>query len=464
MPCPYVQKGNGGEGEEGGVRSGGVRVKSMYRCRDCGYGSLKWLGRCPQCGHWESLVEVSEKRAASAPQALTEIPLEEAQRRPTEITEFDRVIGGGLIAGSVVLVGGEPGIGKSTLLLQVAAQLAHAAPSPVLYVSGEESPGQIKLRAERLALGETNNLFIVHEQNLSAICTHVLQTKAAAVMIDSIQTVFPEGESVGLGTTHQVGQATFALSQLARAQKIPIFLIGHITKSGDFAGPKAIEHLVDVALYVEGGRESDVRIVRAVKNRFGSTEEIGVFQMTESGLREIANPSQFFTGRIGPVPAGSVIVPTLEGTRPILVEIQALVAFTRSNYPQRRATGLDLNRVALLLAVIEKHLGAQISGEDIYVNVAGGLMLRETAIDLGVAAAIVSSFKEKPIDGQTVVIGELGLSGEVRRVKKLRERLAEAAKLGYGRAVVPAGERFDQMGIELCPVHTIREAMETLGV
>lgn len=440
----------------------------MYRCRDCGYASLKWLGRCPQCGQWDTFTELSEKKSSSqtisTPQALAEVPLEETQRRPTRIAELDRVIGGGLIAGSVLLVGGEPGIGKSTLLLQVAAQLACDAPGPVLYISGEESPGQIKLRAERLAIKDTNNLLIVHEQNLSAIRDHILQTKASAVIIDSIQTVFPEGESAGLGTTYQVGQATFELSQLARAQKIPIFLIGHITKSGDFAGPKAIEHMVDVALYIEGGRDSDVRVVRAVKNRFGSTEEIGVFQMTESGLREIANPSKFFTERIGPVPPGSVIVPTLEGTRPILVEIQALVAFTRSSYPQRRATGLDLNRVALLLAVIEKHLGAQISGEDIYVNVAGGLMLRETAIDLGVAAAIISSFKEKPVDGQTVVVGELGLSGEVRRVKKLRERLTEAAKLGYQRAVIPGGERFDQMGIEICAVHTIREAMEALNL
>lgn len=438
----------------------------MYRCRDCGYASLKWLGRCPQCGQWDTFTEFSGKKSSSqsTPQALGEIPLEETQRRPTQIAELDRVIGGGLIPGSVVLVGGEPGIGKSTLLLQIAAQLARDAPSPVLYISGEESPGQIKLRAERLAIRNTNKLLIVHEQNLSAIRDHVLQTKASAVIIDSIQTVFPEGESVGLGTAYQVGQATFELSQLARAQKIPIFLIGHITKSGDFAGPKAIEHMVDIALYLEGGRESDVRIVRAVKNRFGSTEEIGVFQMTESGLVEIANPSKFFTERLGPVPPGSVIVPTLEGTRPILVEIQALVAFTRSNYPQRRATGLDLNRVVLLLAVIEKHLGAQISGEDIYVNVAGGLTLRETAVDLGIAAAIVSSFKEKPIDGQTVVVGELGLSGEVRRVKKLRERLAEAVKLGYGRAVVPAGERFDKMEIEICAVHTIREAMEALRI
>jgi DNA repair protein RadA/Sms len=431
----------------------------MYRCQNCGYASIKWLGRCPQCGQWESLVE-AQRDAPSPPQALAQIPLEETVRRPTQLAEFDRVLGGGLIPGSVILVGGEPGIGKSTLALQLAARLAQDA--PVLYISGEESPGQIKLRAQRLQI-EDAPIFIVHEQNLAAIRDHIRKTAASAVIVDSIQTVLPDG-SAGLGTTYQVGQATFELSQLARAQKIPILLIGHITKAGEFAGPKAIEHLVDVALYIEGGRDSDVRIVRAVKNRFGSTEEIGVFQMTEGGLVEIANPSQFFTERSGPVPPGSVIVPTVEGTRPILVEIQALVAFTRSTFPQRRATGLDLNRVALLVAVIEKHLGAQLSTEDIYVNVAGGLALRETALDLGIVAALVSSFKEKPIDSQTVVVGEVGLLGEVRRVRKLRERLSEAARLGYTRAVIPAGERVELREIELCPVGTLAQAMEALGI
>jgi DNA repair protein RadA/Sms len=431
----------------------------MYRCQKCGYASIKWLGRCPQCGQWESLVE-AQRDAPSTPQALAQIPLEETVRRPTQLAEFDRVLGGGLIPGSVILVGGEPGIGKSTLALQLAACLAQDA--PVLYISGEESPGQIKLRAQRLQI-EDAPIFIVHEQNLAAIRDHIRKTAASAVIVDSIQTVLPDG-SAGLGTTYQVGQATFELSQLARAQKIPILLIGHVTKAGEFAGPKAIEHLVDVALYIEGGRDSDVRIVRAVKNRFGSTEEIGVFQMTEGGLVEIANPSQFFTERSGPVPPGSVIVPTVEGTRPILVEIQALVAFTRSTFPQRRATGLDLNRVALLVAVIEKHLGAQLSTEDIYVNVAGGLALRETALDLGIVAALVSSFKEKPIDSQTVVVGEVGLLGEVRRVRKLRERLSEAARLGYTRAVIPAGERVELREIELCPVGTLAQAMEALGI
>jgi DNA repair protein RadA/Sms len=432
----------------------------MYRCQNCGYASIKWLGRCPQCGQWESLVEAQRDAPSTPPQALAQIPLEETVRRPTQLAEFDRVLGGGLIPGSVILVGGEPGIGKSTLALQIAARLAQDA--PVLYISGEESPGQIKLRAQRLQI-EDAPIFIVHEQNLAAIRDHIRKTAASAVIVDSIQTVLPDG-SAGLGTTYQVGQATFELSQLARAQKIPILLIGHVTKAGEFAGPKAIEHLVDVALYIEGGRDSDVRIVRAVKNRFGSTEEIGVFQMTEGGLVEIANPSQFFTERSGPVPPGSVIVPTVEGTRPILVEIQALVAFTRSTFPQRRATGLDLNRVALLVAVIEKHLGAQLSTEDIYVNVAGGLALRETALDLGIVAALVSSFKEKPIDSQTVVVGEVGLLGEVRRVRKLRERLSEAARLGYTRAVIPAGERVELREIELCPVGTLAQAMEALGI
>jgi DNA repair protein RadA/Sms len=432
----------------------------MYRCQNCGYASIKWLGRCPQCGQWESLVEAQRDTPSTPPQALAQIPLEETVRRPTQLAEFDRVLGGGLIPGSVILVGGEPGIGKSTLALQLAARLAQDA--PVLYISGEESPGQIKLRAQRLQI-EDAPIFIVHEQNLAAIRDHIRKTAASAVIVDSIQTVLPDG-SAGLGTTYQVGQATFELSQLARAQKIPILLIGHVTKAGEFAGPKAIEHLVDVALYIEGGRDSDVRIVRAVKNRFGSTEEIGVFQMTEGGLVEIANPSQFFTERSGPVPPGSVIVPTVEGTRPILVEIQALVAFTRSTFPQRRATGLDLNRVALLVAVIEKHLGAQLSTEDIYVNVAGGLALRETALDLGIVAALVSSFKEKPIDSQTVVVGEVGLLGEVRRVRKLRERLSEAARLGYTRAVIPAGERVELREIELCPVGTLAQAMEALGI
>jgi DNA repair protein RadA/Sms len=371
------------------------------------------------------------------------------------------------VAGSLVLIGGEPGIGKSTLLLQVAQQLAgtaHEAAS-ILYISGEEAPGQIRLRADRLGLPALKNLYVLSEQSLSAIEEQILSLQAAAVVVDSIQTVFPEGVREGLGSTQQVGQAAFSLNQLAKSQKIPVFLIGHITKAGDFAGPKAIEHLVDVVLYLEGGRDSDVRILRAIKNRFGSTDEVGVFQMKHQGLEEITNPSQFFTERRGQPKPGSVIVPSLEGTRPILVEIQALVASTRSGYPQRRATGLDLNRMALLIAVIEKRLDLHIGTDDVYLNVAGGLTLKETAADLGVVAAVVSSFKNRSVDHRAVVLGEVGLSGEVRRVKKLRERLLEAAKLGYYRAVVPAGEAFGQVGLsDIAVVKDIQDAMEALGL
>jgi DNA repair protein RadA/Sms len=380
------------------------------------------------------------------------------------LEEIDRILGGGVLPGSTVLVGGEPGIGKSTLMLEVAGRLAERAGGPVLYVSGEEAPVQIKLRAKRLGLTAQKDVWVLGEQRLRAVCEAAHDVRA--LIVDSIQTIFPgPAREGGLGTTQQVGEVAYRLSQLAKAEGIPVFLIGHITKSGEFAGPKAIEHLVDVALYLEGGRESDVRILRAVKNRYGSTEEIGVFQMGEAGLREIQNPSQFFTERTGTAKPGSVIVPSLEGTRPILVEIQALVADSRGTMPQRRATGLDYNRVALLLAVIEKRMGLYITRDDVYVNVAGGLSLREPAVDLGIAAAVVSSYKNRAIDPATVVVGELGLSGELRRVRKLKERLHEAAKLGYRQAVVPAvGEPPQVAGLELHPAEEIEEAMAALGL
>jgi len=444
-----------------------------WRCQNCGYRSLKWLGRCPSCGQWESFAEYKEAEETSTktlPQPLSEITLDEARRQCSGIEEFDRILGGGVIAGSLILIGGEPGIGKSTLLLQVAGELAHAKDlkGPVIYVSGEESPGQIKLRAERLGLG-ASSLMIFSEQDLNAIKKAIQEAAAAAAVIDSIQSIFPSQEKLAsppqMGSSWQVGQATFELNQLAKSLKVPIFLIGHITKSGEFAGPKAIEHMVDVVLYLEGGRESDIRILRAVKNRYGSTEEIGVFQMKSDGLKEIRNPSEFFTNRSSVSKPGSVIVPSLEGTRPILVEIQALVASAHysASFPQRRATGLDYNRVALLLAVIEKRLGLHIGSEDVYLNVAGGLSIKETAVDLGVTAAVVSSFKDKAIDHDTVIVGEVGLAGEVRRVRKLRERLVEAARLGYKRAIVPAGDKLS-LKLEVIPVTGIERAMEALGL
>jgi DNA repair protein RadA/Sms len=355
---------------------------------------------------------------------------------------------------------------NSTLLLQVAGRLAAGSKTgaPVLYVSGEEAAVQLKLRAERLGISDKLALLILSEQRLEAIRLAVQEQKPAALIVDSVQAILPSELTEGLGTTAQVGEVTFQLNQLAKERQMPIFLIGHITKSGVLAGPKAIEHLVDVVLYLEAGRESDIRILRAVKNRYGSTDEIGVFQMKKSGLEEITNPSQFFTARNGPPQAGSVIVPSLEGTRPILVEVQALVASAGAALPQRRATGLDANRVALLLAVIEKHLELRLGHYDVYLNIAGGLTIKEPALDLGVAAAIVSSLKGRPIAEGTIVVGELGLSGELRRVRKLRERLSEAARLGYRRAIVPVGERKLPPPPETIAVTGLAEAMSALGL
>jgi len=408
----------------------------------------------------------------SRPKPLAEISLEEGGRWPTRLSEFDRILGGGVIPGSVVLIGGEPGVGKSTLLLQIAALLSQTHP-PTLYVSGEESPTQVKLRAARLGLGAYKDLLIFSEQRLETIAREVRELRPQAMVVDSIQTVLPSGEKAGAGfglrlgpepgSTRQVGAATFELSRLARELGLPIFLIGHITKSGGFAGPKAIEHLVDVVLYLEGGRESAIRLLRAVKNRYGSCEEVGVFQMGERGLEEVKNPSQLFTARSSDPKPGSVVFPAMEGTRPILVEIQALVTSGRAAYPQRRAIGLDYNRLALLLAVIEKRLGLHIGGEDVYLNTAGGFTVRETAADLGVTAAVVSSFRNRPIDYQTVVVGEVSLAGEVRPVRRLRERLAEAEKLGYRRAVVPlSGDNLSGLGLELAPAADLDHALEVL--
>ncbi|MGQ9602384.1 MAG: DNA repair protein RadA [Candidatus Bipolaricaulia bacterium] len=444
-------------------------MKRLYRCRHCGFGSLQWLGRCPRCGEWDSFQleegeeEAPQPRVRTKPQPLAEIELKGGGRWPTGIGELDRLLGGGVLSGSVVLIGGEPGIGKSTLLLQLAARLAKAHP-PILYISGEEGPAQVKLRAERLGLGACQDLLIFSEQRLESIEAEVRELRPQGLVVDSIQTVFPAEKAGEPGSVRQVGMAAFALAQLARELEIPVFLIGHITKSGEFAGPKAIEHLVDVVLYLEGSQERTIRLLRAVKNRYGSIEELGVFQMGERGLEEVPNPSQLFSSRSAVPKAGSVVFPAVEGTRPILVEIQALVVARHAEvgYPQRRALGLDHNRLALLLAVIEKRLGLHIGGDDVYLNTAGGFFIHETAADLGVVAAIVSSFRNRPIGYDTVVIGEVSLAGEVRPVRRLRERLGEAERLGYRQAVIPAGERLRGLGLELRPVQNLEEAMEVL--
>ncbi len=450
-----------------------------YRCKNCGHFSLKWMGKCPDCEQWNSFEEVTEAEEKGANQDFTwiesdikplaDIELDRTRRWRTRIGEFDRILGGGIIPGALILIGGEPGVGKSTLMLQVAGKLSSSnqkeSNRPVVYISGEELPGQIKLRANRLGVGDQYDLLVLSEQSLLRVEKKLKDLKPQAIIVDSIQSIIPSlSKTGGPGSIQQVGEATYELNKLAKRQEAAIFLIGHITKGGELAGPKTIEHMVDVVMYLEGGNESDIRILRAVKNRYGATDEIGVFQMKENGLNEVINPSKFFTGRDNGSKSGSSIVPSLEGTRPILVEIQALVTSSGYGNSQRRCTGLDYNRVLLLLAVIEKNLGLHIGSEDIYLNLAGGISIKETALDLGITSAVVSSFKNRPLASRTIIVGEVSLNGEVRRVKKLKTRLNEAAKLGYERAVIPMvddGYKLD-LPMEIVSVRNIKEAMDVL--
>jgi DNA repair protein RadA/Sms len=443
-----------------------------YSCRNCGYHSIKWLGRCPSCGEWGTFAEddseggkPSSSWIGEGLKPISEIGLGEIKRLRSGMREVDRLLGGGLIPGGVILFGGEPGIGKSTLLLQLSNELAHQYGN-VLYVSGEESAAQLKLRASRLGV-EDDRLFVLSEQSLSYILTAINEISPRVLIIDSIQTTFTDDSPGEAGSLRQMRDVSAELTRITKTRKMSTFLVGHVTKGGGFAGPKSVEHLVDVAIYFEGSRDEDVRILRSVKNRFGATNELAVFQMLPRGLREVINPSRFFLEdqREG-TRAGTVVVPTLEGTRPILVELQALVAPTGGyGPPQRRCTGLDYNRVLLLLAVMERRLGVNTSGADVYLSLAGGLESRERAVDLGVIAAVVSSLRDRPLPPRTVVVGEVGLTGEVRKVKKLRDRIAEAGKLGYCRAIVPEMSKTSSKAkIELIPVETIETAMDVLAL
>ncbi len=435
-----------------------------YRCRECGYQSPKWLGRCPQCGQWESFAEASgpapADRVGDPPRPLAEVPLPTGERRETGLGEVDRVLGG-LLPGAVVLFGGEPGIGKSTLLLQISARLA-ARHGKVLYVSGEEAPAQIKLRAERLGIGE-DSLYLQSEQDLLAIVRAVEELEPAVLVVDSLQTVLARPDGGEIGSLVQVREAAAHLARLAKGLSMVTFLVSHITKGGEFAGPKTVEHLVDVAVQLEGVREGDLRLLRCLKNRFGSTAEVAVLQMGPTGLTEVANPSLFFVSQDRAPKPGAAIVPVLEGSRTLLVEIQALVAPGGGfGPPQRRAAGLDLNRTSVLLAVIEKYLGVHVRAMDIYLAVAGGLEVREPGADLGVCAAILGSLRNRPIPSDTVVLGEVGLSGDVRPVRKGPERLQEVAKLGFGRAVMPKGPLPKRLSLSVTQAQTLHEAMEAL--
>ena len=421
---------------------------TIFFCQNCGYESAKWMGQCPGCHQWNTFVEetistagkgksgaIRSAQTPGKPVSLKEISLEDEDRLTTHSGELDRVLGGGLVRGSLTLVGGDPGIGKSTLLLQVCRMLA-ADGREVLYVSGEESLKQIKLRANRI--GEFNeHLKLLCETSLGTIEETIRHTKPDVVVIDSIQTMYQESISSAPGSISQVREATGVLLQLAKGLNISVFIVGHVTKEGTVAGPRVLEHMVDTVLYFEGDRHASYRILRGVKNRFGSTNEIGVFEMAAEGLREVENPSEFMLSGKPEHASGSVVVCSMEGTRPMLVEIQALVCHSSFGIPRRQTTGTDFNRVNLLIAVLEKRLGLQMGNCDAYVNIAGGIRLQEPAVDLGIVMALVSSFKNRSIDDKMIVFGEVGLSGEVRGVGMVQARVQEAKKLGFTSCVIP---------------------------
>ncbi|MCL0063828.1 DNA repair protein RadA, partial [Dehalococcoidia bacterium] len=427
-----------------------AKARTIFVCQHCGNESLKWLGRCPQCDTWDSFMErAASTSAAGLPSAtvqeLSTVSLSATARLPLHFAEFNRVLGGGVVPGSLVLIGGDPGIGKSTLLLQVAAQVAETKtglsekepdPARVLYVSGEESVSQIKLRADRLGLGG-KGLFILPETRMEHILDHAQGLSPHLVIIDSIQTVYVEGSGAP-GSVSQVRECTLSIMQWAKSSDIPVFLVGHVTKEGAIAGPRVLEHIVDVVLYLEGERFSAYRLLRGVKNRFGSTNEIGIFEMRDQGLVEITDPSQALLSQRTDGTIGSVIVPSLEGSRPLLVEIQALTNPTSFGLPRRTANGVDFNRLLLIAAVLSRKGGIALSNQDIIANVAGGIKINEPAIDLGLALAIASSFHSIKIDPRLVTIGEVGLSGELRTVSQLDRRVAEAARLGFETCLLPA--------------------------
>lgn len=445
----------------------------IFFCKECGHESSKWMGQCPGCKQWNSFVEEpvakkTEKATRSAilslkPSTLSEIDVLESDRTSTMIEELDRVLGGGIVTGSLVLVGGDPGIGKSTLLLQVCKNLSDRS-NRVLYVSGEESLKQIKLRADRLG-AFTDSLLLMCETNLDKIEDAIREVKPDTIIIDSIQTMFVDEASAAPGSVSQVRESTARLMQIAKGLQISIFIVGHVTKDGTIAGPRILEHMVDTVLYFEGDGHASYRILRSVKNRFGSTNEIGVFEMLENGLMEVDNPSEFMLNGRPENSSGSVVACSIEGTRPILLEIQALV--TRSNFgmPRRTAAGTDYNRVNLLMAVLEKRLGMKLSDCDAYVNIAGGIKVNEPALDLGIVLALVSSHKDKCIDSDTIVFGEIGLSGEVRAVSMAEKRVMEAMKLGFKKCILPQvclANVKKQDGIKLIGVRNVKEAIDIL--
>lgn len=452
------------------------KTGTVFYCQNCGYESSKWMGQCPGCKEWNSMVE--EKAAARSgaarsmgrsphagaqPSSLSEVSIQEETRMLTHMAELDRVLGGGIVPGSLTLVGGDPGIGKSTLLLQVCRHMASDG-RKVLYISGEESLRQIKIRANRLGQF-SDSLQLLCETSLEVVEETIRNVMPDITIIDSIQTMYHEEISSAPGSVSQVRESTGVLLQLAKGLNISIFIVGHVTKEGTVAGPRVLEHMVDTVLYFEGDRHASYRILRGVKNRFGSTNEIGVFEMKEEGLIEVKNPSEFMLSGKPEGASGSIVSCSMEGTRPILLEIQALVCHSNFGIPRRQAIGTDFNRVNLLMAVLEKRLGVQMSDCDAYVNLAGGMRIIEPAIDLGIAMAIVSSFKNRVIDGKMIAFGEIGLSGEVRGVSMVEQRVSEAAKLGFTTCVLPEVNR-NQLrpidGVKVIGVKTVQDAIDLI--
>ncbi len=445
---------------------------TRYVCQSCGYVSPRWIGKCPNCSEWNTFVEeattpASARRTTAMPSKLDPIPISEveaneAPRMRIGMDEFDRVLGGGLVAGSLVLLGGDPGIGKSTLMMQMALRLKEQI---VFYVTGEESVRQIKLRADRLEAGATKHIQLLAETNLDLILDVIERTEPDLVIIDSIQTMYRPGLESAPGSVSQVRESTALLLRLAKTRGIPIFVIGHVTKEGVIAGPRVIEHMVDTVLQFEGEAHYSYRMLRALKNRFGSTNEIGIFEMHDTGLREVLNPSEVFLAERHYGASGSTVVASIEGSRPILVEVQALVTPTNYGMPQRTTSGVDFRRLALLLAVLDKRAGLNVGQHDVFVNIAGGIKIEEPALDLGIAISIVSSLRDVPVDSSSVAVGEIGLGGEIRTISQIEKRVQEAAKLGFKRIVVPQNNRkaLKPTGeIEIIGVDRMEKAVEAL--
>lgn len=446
---------------------------TKYICQNCGYSSLRWLGKCPECDSWNSFVEeivyTDKKKISSKTHdivdlkitnlaKISEIDVKEDKRTMTGISELDRVLGGGIMSGSVILVGGDPGIGKSTLMMQLSDKVKDKI---ILYVSGEESQKQIKLRCERLGFAH-DDFYVLSETSLEIIAAIIDKLKPDIVIIDSIQTIYRNELESSPGSVSQLRESTAAIIQIAKAKNISFFLIGHITKEGVIAGPKVLEHMVDTVLQFEGERTHAYRILRAIKNRFGSTNEIGIFEMTGAGLLEVENPSEVFLSQRGKGISGSSVSASMEGTRPILIEVQALVSSSGYSVPQRTATGFDYKRLAILIAVLEKKIGIHLSKFDVFLNIAGGIKIDEPSIDLAAAMSICSSFKDTPLESDMLFLGELGLSGEIRTIGFAERRIQEAVKLGFKKVVIPKGnmKNFKQNGtIEFIPVETIQDAI-----